>query len=305
MTTPTSDTFDSRLPLPDANLSARQADFLGFEERYDRVRRRLRLLMHGGDLGQWSQRHHKVQARVCTFVSAGYPLALFHGDVGTGKTETAECIANSLLHDDLQARERVAESELFKLSTRVRGSGRVGEMGTLLNDAFAKVKAAASKNRRAFLIIDEGDSLAASRSQEHSHHEDKVAVNTLIQNIDELRAARGRIVVFLCTNRLSAVDPAIVRRAAVMERFERPDDAKRLELFRHDLNDLGSTDEELHPLVRATGAREKGGVGWTYSDVCTRLYPSALALAYPDHPLTLEHLLAVASELSPSPAIEE
>lgn len=111
--------------------------------------------------------------------------------------------------------------------------------------------------------------------------------------------------VFLCTNRLSAVDPAIVRRAAVMERFERPDDAKRLELFRHDLNDLGFTDEELHPLVRATGAREKGGVGWTYSDVRTRLYPSALALAYPDHPLTLEHLLAVASELSPSPAIEE
>lgn len=301
----TSDTFDSRIVLPDADLNARQTDLLGFQERYDRVRRRLRLLMHDGDLNEWSQRHYQVQARVCTFVSAGYPLALFYGDVGTGKTETAECVANSLVHDDLQAREKVAESELFKLSTRVRGSGRVGEMGTLLNEAFSKVKTAAGKNRRAFLIIDEGDSLAASRSQEHSHHEDKVAVNTLIQNIDELRSFRGRILIFLCTNRLSAVDPAIVRRAAVMERFERPDDSKRLELFRHDLSDLKFAEDGLHELVRATGAQEKGSVGWTYSDIRTRLYPYALALAYPDKPLTLEHLLTVARELSPSPTVED
>lgn len=300
-----SDTFDSRVMLPDADFSVRQEDLLGFEERYDRVRRRLRLLMHGGDLGEWSRRHHNTQARVCTFVSAGYPLALFHGDVGTGKTEAAECIANRLVHDELQAREKVSESELFKLSTRVRGSGRVGEMGTLLNDAFSKVKTAAGKSRRAFLLIDEGDSLAANRSQEHSHHEDKVAVNTLIQNIDDLRSFRGRILVFLCTNRLSAVDPAIVRRAAVMERFERPDDTKRLELFRHDLSDLKLGEEGLHELMRATGAREKGDVGWTYSDIRTRLYPYALALAYPDKPLTLELLLRVARELSPSPALED
>lgn len=299
------DIFDGRIVLPDAELTGRQSDLMGFEERYDRLRRRLRLLMHSGDLNEWSRRHHKVKARVCTFVSAGYPLALFYGDVGTGKTETAECIADRLVRDDLEAREKVAESELFKLSTRVRGSGRVGEMGTLLNEAFTKVKAAASKSRRAFLIIDEGDSLAASRSQEHSHHEDKVAVNTLIQNIDDLRAFRGRILVFLCTNRLGAVDPAIVRRAAVMERFERPDDAKRLELFRHDLSDLQFADEGLQLLVRATGAGEKGGVGWTYSDIRTRLYPYALAQVYPDAPLTLDHLLAVARELSPSPAIED
>ena len=305
MTSSTTDVFDSRLVLPDAQLNARQADLLGFEERYDQVRRRLRLLMHGGNLGEWSQRHYQVEARVCTFVSAGYPLAIFYGDVGTGKTETAECVANRLVHDDLQAREKVAESELFKLSTRVRGSGRVGEMGSLLNEAFSKVKAAAGKNRRAFLIIDEGDSLAASRSQEHSHHEDKVAVNTLIQSIDELRAFRGRILVFLCTNRLSAVDPAIVRRAAVLEHFERPDEAQRLEMFRHDSGDLKFAEDGLRELVRATGANKKGGVGWTYSDIRTRLYPYALAQAYPDQPLTLEHLLTVARELSPSPALED
>lgn len=57
----------------------------------------------------------------------------------------------------------------------------VGEMGTLLAEAFRKVILSAGKTRRAILIIDEGDSLGASRTQDHSHHEDKVAVNTLIQ----------------------------------------------------------------------------------------------------------------------------
>lgn len=38
-------------------------------------------------------------------------------------------------------------------------------MGTLLTQAFHEVVQVAGKARRAFLIIDEGDSLAASRNQ--------------------------------------------------------------------------------------------------------------------------------------------
>ena len=76
------------------------------------------------------------------------------------------------------------------------------------------------------LIIDEGDSLAATRAQEHSHHEDKVAVNTLIQCIDDLRRLGGRVVVFLCTNRLSVLDAALQRRAAIVEEFIRPDEGE-------------------------------------------------------------------------------
>ncbi len=52
---------------------------------------------------------------------------------------------------------------LFKLSNRVRGSGKVGEMGTLLAEAFQKVAQSAGRGRRAILIIDEGNSLAAAR----------------------------------------------------------------------------------------------------------------------------------------------
>ncbi len=78
------------------------------------------------------------------------------------------------------------------------------------------------KTRQAFLIIDEADSLASTRETAQSHHEDKVAVNTIIQKVDDLRRHSGRILVFLCTNRAAALDPAIVRRAARTENSTGP-----------------------------------------------------------------------------------
>lgn len=64
-------------------------------------------------------------------------------------------------------------------------------MGYLMSNAFAKIASDIGKRRRAFLVIDEGDSLGASRSQEHRHHEDRVGVNTLVQAIDDLRKHGG------------------------------------------------------------------------------------------------------------------
>lgn len=177
-------------------------------------------------------------------------------------------------------------------------------MGTLLTQAFHEVVQAAGRGRRAFLIIDEGDSLAASRTQEHSHHEDKVAVNTLIQGVDDLRRFGGRIVVFLCTNRLSVLDPALRRRAAIVDEFTRPDDSEREALFKMDLEGVGLNDNEIQELVFATGPHNKQP-GWTFSDIRTRLYPAALAQAYPDRALMHKDLLEVANALRPSPVMED
>jgi SpoVK/Ycf46/Vps4 family AAA+-type ATPase len=209
--------FDSETALPSDELSARQLTLLGFDTRYARVHDQLRLLIQADELAAWNVKHHGGKLALASLVAEQYPLVVFHGDVGTGKTVTAECIANRLV-----AEAGAEDSILFKLSNRVRGSGLVGEMGTQIVQAFRKVAQSAGKRRRAILIIDEGDSLGASRTQDHSHHEDKVAVNTLIQEIDELRRHGGRIVVFLCTNRLSVLDPALRRRAAVIEEFRRP-----------------------------------------------------------------------------------
>ncbi|MBY2967252.1 AAA family ATPase [Rhizobium leguminosarum] len=291
--------FDSELALPDEGLVKREKTLLGFANRYTRVHDQLRLLLNVGALGDWNRKHHGGKLGLCDLVAEQYPLVIFHGDVGTGKTATAECIANRLV-----AEARSSDSILFKLSNRVRGSGMVGEMGTLIAEAFRKVTQAAGKSRRAILIIDEGDSLAASRTQDHSHHEDKVAVNTLIQGIDDLRQYGGRIVVILCTNRLSALDPALRRRAAIVEAFNRPSDAERQQLFQMDLAGLGLTPANLADLVRLTGSRD-GHPCWTYSDVRTRLYPAALARAYPDRALIFDDLAAVANSLHASPVMED
>ncbi|MFZ6687661.1 AAA family ATPase [Undibacterium sp. SXout11W] len=293
--------FDNKTKtiLSDITLTAREKTLLGFEQRFARVNDQLRLLLNLTDLATWSIQHHQQKLQICHLVAEQYPLVIFHGDVGTGKTANAECIANRLAKES-----RTEESLLFKLSNNVRGSGRVGEMGTLITQAFAEVIQSAGKTRRAFLIIDEGDSLAASRSQEHSHHEDKVAVNTLIQCIDDLRRSGGRVVVFLCTNRLSVLDAALLRRAAIVEEFSRPNDSERGDLFKLDLAGLQYSAVELAALVKATGSRE-GRPNWTYSDIRTRLYPAALARAFPNKPLTMTDLLNCANELRPSPVMED
>ena len=291
--------FDSETPLPSDSLARREKTLLGFDSRYARVHDQLRLLLNVGALSDWNRKNHGGKLAICDLITEQYPLVIFHGDVGTGKTAMAECIANRLV-----AETRSSDSILFKLSNRVRGSGMVGEMGTLLTEAFRKVTQSAGKSRRAILIIDEGDSLGASRTQGHSHHEDKVAVNTLIQGVDELRQYGGRIVVILCTNRLSVLDAALRRRAAIIEEFNRPSDTERQQLFQMDLDGLNLSPAQIGELVRTTGALQSHP-SWTYSDIRTRLYPAALARAYPDRPLQFDDLLSVATTLQASPVMED
>ncbi len=291
--------FDSEVVVPDAELATRERTLLGFERRYSRVRDQLRLLLSADKLGHWARRHHGVALPICDRVADQYPLVIFHGDVGTGKTAVAECVANRLMTE-----AQCDESMIFRLSNRVRGSGKVGEMTTLLAEALKRVTVSVGKNRRAVLVIDEADSIAASRSQDHSHHEDKVAVNTLIQGIDDLRRFKGRIVVILCTNRLSVIDAALMRRAAIIEEFKRPTEIERRQLLEMDLHGLGLDQSQLGELAVITGGRD-GGLGWTFSDFRTRFYPAAVARAFPDTPLRYEHLRAAALEMGGSRVMED
>jgi AAA+ superfamily predicted ATPase len=288
--------FELELELPNAGIAASAKRLVGFEKRYQRLHRSLRLLADPDELRAWARKYHHKELAICDAVSDRYPLVIFAGDVGTGKTVTAEGACDRL------AREARKEAMLFKLSTRVRGSGKVGQMSTLLNQAFDVVVKQAGKNRQAFLIIDEGDSLASTRDTAQSHHEDKVAVNTIIQKVDDLRRHCGRILVILCTNREGALDPAIVRRAALTEQFDRPNDHEREELFRMDLDGLSIKAQTIHELVRLTGQRD-GRPGLTFSDLRSKLLPDALCRAFPSRALTEDDLIAAAKEVRPSPVV--
>jgi len=290
------DLFELELELPNNVIAAASARLVGFENRYEKLHRDLRLLADPEELRAWSKKHHHKDLAMCTAIADRYPLVIFAGDVGTGKTATAEGVCDRL------AREARRDAMLFKLSTRVRGSGKVGQMSSLLNQAFDAVAKQAGKTRHAFLIIDEADSLASARETVQSHHENKVAVNTIIQKVDDLRRHSGRVVVFLCTNRESALDPAIVRRAARVEPFNRPTDKEREELFRMDLDGLNINGDTMRELVRLTGPR--GGVpGFTFSDLRSRFLPNALCRAFPTRALTSDDLIQAAKDVQPSPSM--
>ncbi len=292
--------FEHEVILPDAYIYTQAQRLIGFSERYERLYRDLRLLLERDHIEQWS---HKQYGRIVPLVRVAqdrYPLIIFHGDVGTGKTATAEAMADAL------ARNLKREALLFTLSTRVRGSGAVGQMSQLIHHAFKAVIQEAGKARLAFLIIDEADSLAANRNGEHSHHEDKVAVNTLIQCIDDIRRCNGRVLVFLCTNRFAALDPAIVRRAGRIEQFDRPDDLQREQLLRLECEGLGLSDATFRKIVALTGSQGTlRPFGFTFSDLRTRLLPEALVRAFPDRRITADDLIEAARDLIPSPMMTD
>lgn len=289
--------FELELTLPDNRLKRQGERLVGFDRRYERVHQNLRLLIDKEGLEQWSKKHYRSRVALLEALTDRYPLVVFHGDVGTGKTATAEATSNRL------SVEMNKEAFLFKLSTRVRGEGNVGEMSTLINKAFEVVVNEAGKAKLCFLIIDEADSLAANRSDKQSHHEDKVGVNTLIQKIDDIRRFNGRVLVILCTNRYQALDAAILRRAAYIEEFHRPNDDERREILDLDCAGLGFTSSVIDEIVKLTGPQNGHKLGYTFSDIRTRLLPEALAQAYPSRKISHADLIEAIARVAPSPAL--
>jgi AAA+ superfamily predicted ATPase len=290
--------FELKRELPNGDLASLASRLIGFDRRFARIGQQMRLLADAAGVQRWASRHHGADQKLTAVLGDRYPLGIFHGDVGTGKTATAEAAANALCET------MDTDGFLLKLSTRVRGVGHVGEMSSLIGDAFAEASVLAGNKRFVAMIIDEGDSLAFNRGAERAHHEDRVGVNSLIQKVDDARQLRGRLFIMLCTNRVGALDPAMMRRASLLERFDRPSDDERRELLRADLAGIDIGEDALTSLVAATGPRD-GVPGFTFSDIQTRLVPAAIAHAYPDHALTAEHLLAAAAQIEASPTMAE
>lgn len=291
--------FDYRAELPSDKDEDIARSLIGFDARYQMMRNHLKMILSPDEVDVWAAKYHQKGLALCQLMRQRHPMFLFSGDVGTGKTVTAQCAANRL------TKEMAAAGVLLKLGSQIRGRGLHGEMTQKVRDAFEELKSAAGKKRLAFLIIDEADAVASMRDTEQMHQEEKSAINTLIQRIDDVREAGGRIVVFLCTNRPHVLDQAIVRRAALHLEFKRPNEAERTELLTRDLNGLNLSDEDIQSLVRLTGAdKDKCRPGYTYSDFRLRIYPHAVATTFPNKPLTLDGLKQAIQETPPSAEIK-
>lgn len=289
--------FDNIIELPSSEVKKRADALIGFQKRFARVHNNLKLLIDQEGLIEWSKKHHKIKLPVLDTILDRYPLVLLAGDAGTGKTVSAEGIA------DRMVRELGKEGFFLKLSTRVRGEGLHGQMGNLVNSAFDKLKQEAGKKRIAFLFIDEADAIATTRSTNQMHQEEKAAVNTLIQKIDEIRSLNGRAIIFMSTNRLHFIDEAILRRAAIIMEFERPDDEERRQFFTKTLEGIHISENELDEVIRITGPSNNNGLGYSFSDLALKILPEAVAESFPDKPMSFNILKDVIFKVKPSPKI--
>ena len=299
--------FERRITYPDFDPQARLARLVGLDEHKTRLTKILGLLVNPAGLEAWGQRHHPRAAALLDTVLRRPPLVVLAGDVGSGKTELAETIGDAV------ARQERIDITLFPLSLSTRGQGRVGEMTQLLSAAFdytvdeaRKLKAGGGRAGGAvILLVDEADALAQSREAVQMHHEDRAGVNAFIRGIDRLANARLPAAVIMCTNRLSALDPAVRRRAAEVMSFTRPSDEQRRFVLGQRLEPLGIGQSQIDALVAATGPQRGREYGFTFSDLTQRLLPTIVLDAYPTKPIEAGRALELARAMPPTPPFQD
>lgn len=302
--TSNSELFGDVLEYPDAAAGRRFAALVGIDDIKQRLVDEASVLIDPRLLELWSARHHGSTLNAVRAVEERAPLIVLAGDVGTGKTELAESVGDSI------ARKLALDSlTLYPLSLSARGRGLVGEMTTLITQAFDHVRSSLGQAREkngkvrnaAILLVDEADAIAQSRELAQMHHEDRAGVNAVIRAVDSLRRDRVPVLTIMCTNRVSALDPAIARRAAYVFSFVRPDEQQRAQLL-SDL--LAGTEISAGDIAMASsllGPNENRRWGATYSDLRQRFVPDFVLAAYAgDTALTRDDLIRLAEVFAPT-----
>lgn len=305
-TSSTDGIFDDVLELPDPDVKRRYDRLVGLDAVKNRLTKEAMMRLQPSSLEDWSQRHFRDSLPALRFFQHRPPLFIMAGDVGTGKTELAETFGDAV------ARKAGIPILLHSLSLTARGTGAVGEMTRLISAAFGIIKSQAPSvsDRSAasaghILLIDEADALAQSRESAQMHHEDRAGVNALIRGIDDLAEGRRPVLVVMCTNRLSALDPAVRRRAAATFEFARPNAEQRSMVLRNAFPNYVCNDADLSRIVELTGERNGSGVGYSFSDITQRLVPSVILEAFPDRAVTSDLIVSVAQRTKPTPAFSE
>jgi AAA+ superfamily predicted ATPase len=269
---------------------------VGLEAQQQALLDELTLILDVKRSETWLSRHHPDGLPAASALAGGSPLLLLSGEVGCGKTALATSIGTPLA--------RQLERKVIALETpsNIRGGGLVGELSSRITEAFQQACGRAKYFGCGLLIIDEADDLATAREQMQAHHEDRAGVNVLIKQIDEIVRNRVPLAVLLITNRSSVLDPAVVRRATLQLRFNRPSEAQRRAVMKRLLTGTEFTKKELDALATATAPRR--GVPFCFSDLTVRLLRCALRRALgEDRPFGPAVLQEALEEIEPSPLL--
>lgn len=157
-------------------------------------------LRHLGPLPEFMQRLRKNDERV---------IILFEGEPGTGKSASAEALANSL------------GKELWILDLARAQSAYVGETEKLLSSAFTMAESA-----NAVLLIDEADGFLMGRSGEEPGFM-RNRTNHLLNLFESFNG-----VLVLTTNHSLSIDGAFERRIDYKVHFQKPNKDGQIKILR-------------------------------------------------------------------------
>lgn len=138
--------------------------------------------------------------------------ALFHGASGTGKSMTAEALAQEL------------NLNLYPVKIQEIVSCYVGKTAKNISDVFKD-----AKDAEAVLVFEEADAIFSSRLNEGSHHATYInqEISTLLCELDRFSG-----IVILTTNLAERIDKAFMRRIRHHLEFPMPDAVARAEIWR-------------------------------------------------------------------------
>ncbi len=294
--------FDEIREMPNADADREFKKLVGLDRLKDILLKEASLILVPELLEQWSSKKHGIVLPCVEQFHNRPPVMVFSGDVGTGKTTLADSLGSPI------AREEDIKVTHIRLSLTTRGEGAVGQMTSLISRAFDEVVKLAKRGTKSdgkptsavVFVIDEADALVESRDTEQMHHEDRAGVDAMISGIDRITREHLPVLVILCTNRSRALDPAVLRRAAIHHEFMRPDAEQREALFRRAF-DRVFDDEQYRELSRRTGSNASGrNYGHSFSDITQRLIPNILLDAFPNRPVSFDLALSILDRTEPT-----
>ena len=297
--------FERRIEYPNPDAHRRYAALVGIDDAKGSLVKILGVCIDRSGVDEWWQKYHGASGALLQTVIHRPPLVVLAGDVGTGKTALAESVGDAV------ARTYNIGVTLFPVSLSARGIGRVGEMTRLISSAFDVALKEAEKKTNlkgklsggVILLVDEADALTQSRELEQMHHEDRAGVNAFIRGVDRVAQSRAPMGIIMCTNRLSAIDPAVRRRAAEIIDFTRPNETQCKSALQP-LAEADFSDEQISQIAKAIcGQNDKSG--FTYSDIVQRLVPAIVLDAYPNAPVQFKRALNIATGMKSTPPFQQ
>lgn len=189
---------------------------------------------------------------------------LLWGPPGNGKTY----ISRKLAEESGLQFSMVQPSDL--------GSIYIHGSQSMIADLFAKSEEMAAKNKRGVLLVfDEFDSLVPRRDA----HDDKQA-NEVAEFLTRLNdCANKNVYVVATTNRIDAIDPAIIRKGRMDEVIYvgLPDEMVRKELFEIELNQRPHEDICIEKLVAMTKGYSSSDISYVVKETARMSFEASLS----------------------------